>query len=346
MFSLKTYVYKVMKNEERGFFVPVMRILLSLLSFLYAFGERIVGWMYDSGMLRMYKAPVPVISIGNITLGGTGKTPFTIFVADYFTDNGKKPAVLIRGYGDDEHRMLKDALPDIPVLVGRDRVKNAFKEVVRETDVLVLDDGYQHRRLERDLNILLLDCPNPFGNGHLCPRGILREPVSSIRRADMIVLTKADRMEESDRENIVQKINGLAPGVPVIISRHEPVCMRDVTGAVYSTDELSGKKICLVSGIADPEYFAHTVRACGGIIVEEITFGDHYGYAQQDVDRIFAKCFSSRVDMLLVTEKDHVKMKKLDLTRIEEKLYVLCVRIDIIDQKERFIAGLNSVISG
>jgi len=302
--------------------------------------------MYSSGIRHVHKVSIPVISVGNITLGGTGKTPFTIFLADYFRDTGRKSVILTRGYGDDEHIMLKDTLPEVPVVVGRDRVKNALSVSNEETDIVILDDGYQHRRLARDLNILLLDCPRPFGNGFLCPRGVLREPVSSLMRADMIVLTKSDRVEPEEREDIIRKIKGLRPGIPVVVSRHSPVFVTDVTGAMYSVEHISGRKVSLVSGIADPGYFAYTVKKAGGIVMDEFAFRDHYRYMQQDIDRIFAKCFSARVDMILMTEKDYVKVRNLDLSRIEEKLYIFHVRMEIIEGKERLIAGLNSVISG
>ena len=345
MFSIRLYMLSIMREERRGVLPVIIRFFLTVLAFVYCLAVKVVDRAYSCGMRKVYKLPVPVISVGNITLGGTGKTPFTVFIVDHLIAIGRKPAVLTRGYGDDEHNMLKDAVPDLMVFPGQDRVQTARKAIEQGADVLVLDDGFQHRRLERDLDILLLDCPYPFGKHQLFPRGVLREPVSSLRRADIIVLTKVDRINRGEKEKIVRKINNLAPGVTVVTATHESVLLTDVTGAAYPENDIRGKKVYLVSGIADPGYFACTVKKTEAVIAGELIFTDHHRYTQTDIDRIFAKCFSTSVEVILTTEKDYVKLKELDLSRIEEKLFILHIRVDIKEGRDRFVAGLDRIIS-
>jgi len=342
---IRSYILSLMKDERNGKVDVMVKSFLKMLSWVYAWGVKFVDWQYRTGVRPVHKVSVPVISVGNITVGGTGKTPFTIYLADHFLNAEKNPAVLIRGYGDDEHRMLHDELPDVPVFVGQNRVKSANAAARRGLDVLLLDDGFQHRRISRDLNILLLDSAAPFGNGCLLPRGVLREPVPSLKRADMIVLTKSDRISAEEKHRLIGRLADLAPGIPVAVSRHKPVFFTDVTGAAYSLEDLKRKRMCLVSGIADPGYFALLVEGLGGMISARFDFADHHGYTQKDIDRIRARCSPDKIDAIVVTKKDYVKMRELDLSRIEEKLFILHIVIEIIEGKEKIIAGLNSVIS-
>ncbi|MFH1552778.1 MAG: tetraacyldisaccharide 4'-kinase [Candidatus Omnitrophota bacterium] len=346
MVSLKLYILSLMKDERDGLFGVLIKGLLHFLSLVYALAISFVDWSYRSGLRRQHKIGVPVVSIGNITLGGTGKTPFAVFLADHFLNAGKKPAVLIRGYGADESRMLRDELPDVPVFTGQDRVRSARLAVESGSDVLILDDAFQHRRIARDLNILMLDSVSLFGNGFLFPRGLLREPVSSIKRADIFVLTKTDRIGPQRRESIVRELGRLAPGKPVVQTRHRPLFLTDVTGAAYPAESLSGKKVCLASGIVDPGYFAFLMERAGAVIAARCDYTDHHRYRQLDIDTISAECARKNAEAVIFTKKDYVKIRELDTSRIEDKLFVLNVAIDITQGKENLVAGLNSIVSG
>ena len=343
---LKRYILSLMKDERSSGADIAVKGVLWFLSRIYAAAIAAVDWAYRSGLRRQRKMPVPVVSVGNITLGGTGKTPLTIFLADHFTAAGKKAAVLTRGYGKDECRMLRDELPDAGVFTGQDRIKSARRAVSGGADILILDDGFQHRRIGRDLNILMLDTLSPFGNGYLFPRGILREPVPSLKRADIFVLTKTDMAPEGRVEDLTRRLEEIAPDKQVVLTRHKPVFMSDVTGGAYSTDDLSGKKVCLLSGIVDPGYFAHLVEELGGVIVVRRDHGDHHRYTQADIRDIFIKCEKQKAEAIIVTRKDYVKIRELDISSIEEKLFVLNIVIDIVKGKENFVAGLNSVVPG
>ena len=346
MRSLKFYMISLMKDERGGVIAQALKTILLVLSWIYRLAVKIVDLSYVSGIRPSRKMNVPVVSVGNITLGGTGKTPFTMFLADYYRGLGRKPAILIRGYGDDEHRMLRDELADVPVFPGQDRIKNAEHAVREGNNILILDDGFQHRRIKRDLDILLLDSGSVFGNGFLFPRGILREPAKAVKRADILVITKADRIDEDRRKEIFNKLNGLAPGKVILTARHKVQYVKDPTGSIYPAESLKGIRVCVVCGIADPVYFEFILNRQGADIVSRVTFGDHHSYTQKDIDNIAKRCFLEDVDKIVITQKDYVKLKKLDLARIESKLIILSINMDIGEGKEQLIAGLNSIISG
>jgi tetraacyldisaccharide 4'-kinase len=332
-----------MKDQRDGLVDRFVKCLLSVLSFFYGLGVRCVDQTYGSGLRKQHKVGAPVISVGNITLGGTGKTPFTIFLADLFVGRQKNPAILTRGYGRDESRMLEDELPDVKVLVGQDRVRNARWAVGQGKDVLILDDGFQHRRIARDLNILMVDGVSMFGNGCLFPRGILREPLSSLRRSDIIVLTKTDRIGDERKREVITELRSLAPGKPVILTRHRPYFLTDVTGAAYMAESIRGEKVILVSGIVDPDYFEFLTRGLGAEVVARLDNPDHHRYSRRDIEEMRSRCYKERADKIITTRKDFVKIKDLDISSIEDKLFVLDIVVEIVEGKENLLAGLDSI---
>ncbi|MBU1083798.1 MAG: tetraacyldisaccharide 4'-kinase [Candidatus Omnitrophota bacterium] len=346
MDSLKMYLLSVMKDKRQGVIPFILKGALRVISWVYAICVALVDQAYRRGLREEYSAGVPVISVGNITLGGTGKTPFVILLADHFISRGAKPAILARGYGRDEDRMLRDELEGVPVFSGQDRVRAAQSAVRNGNDIIILDDGFQHRRIKRDMNILLLDAASPFGNFALFPRGVLREPRSALKRADMIVLTKTDKTDEYAKEILIKKIKALAPGVPVIITRHNIIHVKDVTGAIYSPKSLSLSKICAVSGLADPDYFNLMISRKGAKIALRFDFSDHYAYRQKDIDRILRRCREAGVEKIITTAKDYVKIKGLDISGIEDKLFIVDINIDVTEGREKLNAGLNSISPG
>ncbi|MGB2629729.1 MAG: tetraacyldisaccharide 4'-kinase, partial [Candidatus Omnitrophota bacterium] len=227
-----------------------------------------------------------------------------------------------------------------------DRVASALAAARDGRDILVLDDGFQHRRIGRDLSIVMLDSGSVFGDGYLFPRGILREPVSSLKRADILVLSKIDKMDDKGKNDIIRKLQNSFPGKLIVTARHRPTFLNDVTGAVYSAETLKGQKACLISGIADPGYFVRAVEDLGALPVLRHDYADHHSYNQKDIDRISADCRNSGIDSIVTTKKDYVKMRALDLSAIEERLLVLDIEMDIVEGKEALVDRLNSVISG
>ncbi|MDP8298643.1 MAG: tetraacyldisaccharide 4'-kinase [Candidatus Tantalella remota] len=345
MGAIRKYILGVMKDERTGWADRIVAGILRVVSWIYGLAVRVVDWSYRSGIRKVCHVSVPVISIGNITLGGTGKTPFAILVSEYLLRRSMRPAVLIRGYGNDENRMLKDESPDIPVLSGQSRVASAELAIEKGCDVLVLDDGFQHRKIKRDLNIVMVDSVFGFGNEAIFPRGLLREDISSLLRADTFVLTKTDMAGEEKVNEISGMIKKIAPGKPVVLARHKAVSLSDVTNAAYSTASMRDKRVCLLSGIGDPSYFEFLVKKEGAVVVGRIDNEDHHHYNRLDIRKTYKMCVDERAEMVIVTRKDHVKLRELDISEIEDKLFVLNIETDIVKGKEDLIAGLNSVIS-
>ena len=203
-------------GQTRGFWPECQRAGLWLASVPYGLAMRVRNRLYQSGWKKSFRAPVPVVSVGNLTLGGTGKTPCVEYVARLYRQHELRVAILSRGYGssggrNDEAMVLEDNLPDVPHLQGADRVALAMTAVEElESEVLLLDDGFQHRRLQRDVDIVLVDATNPWGHDHLFPRGLLREPPASLRRAGVVMLTRCDQVTTTSRDRLRQAIADVA----------------------------------------------------------------------------------------------------------------------------------------
>ncbi len=341
--SIKVYLLSIMNNERKGPLAAALGAVLFVLSKIYALAIRLVDLGYKFNFRTTYKSDLPVISVGNITLGGTGKTPFAIYVADYLIGKGKKTAVVLRGYGKDEYHLIKDTLSDVMVFVGQNRSASAALAEKEGCDVIVLDDAFQHRKLKRDLDIVLIDAANPFGCGELFPRGILREPLSSLTRADLFVITKVDSVPSKDLAILKDTINGIAPGKPIVEALYRASCFKDVTGASYESNVLTGKRALLVSAIGSPEYFEKMIKNVGVNVVDHVKFGDHHDYNHKDLDYIGKMYEKKNAERIIVTEKDYVKIKQLDFSFLENKLFILKINLEVTGAKEVLVAGLNRV---
>jgi tetraacyldisaccharide 4'-kinase len=331
---MRQYVLAIMNGRRKDPVSLVVAFLLYLVSRAYGMAVRCRHFFYRVGFLKRHTVPVPVISVGNITLGGTGKTPFTITLARRL-GREKKVAVLVRGYGEDEWKMLgeKCAPFGVKVFVGRDRVVQARRALDDGAELLILDDGFQHVRLRRDLDIVLLNAADPFGNGHLFPRGTLREGVESLKDADIICLTKIDR--HADLPALENRVRAVAPAKPLIKATHTPKCLRDVvTGREEALAVLARKRVTILSAICDPAYFGHTVERTGAHIAGRYVFGDHYLYRQSDIDRIVRESRNGGTGMIVTTEKDAVKLKNLSLPTGDVRIMALCIELEITDGED------------
>ena len=213
------------------------------------------------GLEAVAGATVPVVSVGNITLGGTGKTPMVEWVARWYRRKGVRVALISRGYGhaggiNDEGLVLEENLPDVPHLQDPDRVKLATIATTElDSELIILDDGFQHRRLARDLDLVMIDALDPFGPGKLFPRGLLRESLHSLQRASAVVLSRADLIEPAEREQIRRQVRDVIPELPFIEARHAPVDLIDCEGHAYPLCELAETEIAAFCGIGNPEGF-------------------------------------------------------------------------------------------
>ncbi len=277
----------VVSGRRRGAAASVMRSALRLAEAPYTFAVRRRNLRFDSGRAEIVDVGVPVVSIGNLTLGGTGKTPMVAWIARRLLDRGVRVAIVSRGYGtsddqpNDEARELAARLPDVPHIQNRDRVAAARVAIDRHgAQAIVMDDGFQHRRLARDLDVVLIDATEPFGFDHVFPRGTLREPVESLRRAQVAVLTRADLVSPQRREEIRRRVFEIAPSLDWIESNHAPSELVNAAGQRRDLSWLADRNIAAFCGIGNPAAFEQALRACRANVTGFRTFADHFDYTQ------------------------------------------------------------------
>ncbi len=279
---------------------------------------------FDRGWKTVHRAGIPVISVGNLTLGGTGKTPMVEWVARWYRDRSLRVALLSRGYGqrdglNDEGQVLDENLPDVPHLQNPDRVETARIAVDElESELIVLDDGFQHRRLARDVDIVLLDALEPFGHRQLFPRGLLRESPRSLRRASIVVLSRADLVSPDERAAIRAESTRLmgSNSFRWAEARHAPVDLIDGEMDSSPIDLLKSRKVLAFCGIGNPEGFRRTLAPLCGTLIDLKTFPDHHVYSARDVDSLREWATASEADLVLTTQKDLVKLRTSSLGKV------------------------------
>ena len=304
----------------------LLRFFLRAASVPYSIAVRFRNGWIDRRPGSVTRVGVPVISVGNVTTGGTGKTPVVAFLVNWLAERSLRPGIVSRGYrslsaeGNDEKRVLAALCPDVPHVQNRDRIK-AARECISKFDagILVADDGFQHRRLGRDLDIVLVDALNPWGHGFVLPRGLLREPLSGLERADLVVLTRADQVSADRREEIWKEAHRwcVLPGEVEIC--FEPDELIDLDGARTplltgegSAEDRSPRRVFAFCGIGNPEGFRRTLEAAGFDVVDLVEFPDHYHFSEADVN-VVAELARAAGCGLITTLKDLVKIEQAPL---------------------------------
>jgi len=278
---------------------------------------RLRNLFYDKGILPVLKPPVPVISFGNLTVGGTGKTPAVIWCARYLLEKGMKPGIASRGYnpeaasvweGNDEAGVLAEALPEVPHVWGADRAQAAAKLVKEHgCDVVILDDGFQHRRLHRTIDFLLLDALDPFGRGFMLPRGFLREPVSSLRRATCVIITHCNLVSSETLINIRKRIWDIEEAVKLAEAVHRPAALV-VDGEEQEPESVKGRRVFALCGVGNPHSFVVTLSNLGAEVLGIRSFPDHHVYTEEEVADVFSQARERGAEMVVTTQKDRVKI--------------------------------------
>ena len=370
--NLETFLREVINGERRGTRETIVCALLYVLSRAFEVAIKIRRFLYSVRILRDSTLGVQVIAIGNLTWGGTGKTPVVEKFARELRDQGRNVAILTRGYrskptpvhqrflrkillqadttpprivsdgksllldsemAGDEPYMLASNLKDVVVLVDKDRVKSGRYAIEKfGCDTLLLDDGFQYWRLRgRRLDIVLVDCQQPFGNEQLQPRGSLREPPSQLARASTIFITKSDGKTDALRKRIEE----LNPTAGIIECIHHPMYLEDVfTGQRFELDFLRGRKVAALSGIAQPESFEGSLVALGGELVYTRKFADHHRFTQQEVLNVINRSKKKQADAIITTQKDAVRFPKID--RRDLPIYFMRVEIKILRGADDF----------
>ena len=374
---LESYLVKLIQekgsDQDQPGGIRFLLVVLKCISFVFAAVVSLRYALYRTGVLRRFPLGVQVISIGNVTAGGTGKTPVTEIFARTLAEEGRKVAILSRGYrrkeapwwrrmftqvitpplvvsdgrrvlldaatGGDEPYMLASNLPGVAVVVDRNRVKAGRYAVKRfGCDTLILDDGFQYQKLKHSIDVLLVDATNPFGNGNMLPRGILREPARHLKRADIIFLTKCRGDVSAVREE-VRRYNKTAD---IVECNHSPRVLKDV----WSREEhplswLEGKTVCTLSGIASPKGFENSLRHLGSKVVWCERYADHHRYDASEVLYALNRTADMGADALVTTEKDAVRFPRFETSPV--KCLYLRIAIEILSGGDNFTQIINRI---
>lgn len=370
--KIEAYVLSIIEERRTGRTAAVVRALLWVCSLVYGAAVAFRLWLYRVGLLRHRELGCQVLSVGNLTVGGTGKTPIVEAFARELMKRGRKVAILSRGYrrdqpslgqrildvitqrqrrrpppvvsdgkrllldsarGGDEPFMLATNLPEVAVIVGKDRVKSGLYAIRKlGCDTLILDDGFQYLRLKHRRDIVLVDRTNPFGNRRLLPRGILREPIRNIRRADFIFITKSNGDGAVELRRRLRELN---PDAEISECRHTPKHLRDVyTGDIHQLEELRGLDVAAVSGIAVPKGFEDTLVQLGARVLYHKRYTDHHRYTQQEILDVINRAIQRGAKAVITTEKDAVRFPFIE--RRDLPIWFLRVEIEMLSGAEAF----------
>ena len=315
---------RLISGQSSGFGASMLRFLLSIASIGYSLAVRLRNFLYSKGLLKVHHVDAAVICIGNITGGGTGKTPLVVWLYNLITQNTKlktqnyKCAILTRGYKartqenkdfKDEIAILAESCRDAKVIVNPDRVAGATEAIDKHASkVLIMDDGFQHRRLARDLDIVAIDATQPFGYGKMLPAGFLREPVSSLKRAGAVVITRCNQANEAQLSELEQKLRAINQDIKIAKSIHAPVYAKSKDNKEISIEQLKGKKIFAFCGIGNPEAFFNTIEEIGAELVGSKAYDDHYQYTDGCLTEILEHAEEIGADLILTTQKDWTKV--------------------------------------
>jgi tetraacyldisaccharide 4'-kinase len=306
---------------------------------------------YDRGWLAEHRAAAPVISVGNLTVGGTGKTPCVEFLAHFCQGLGRRVAILSRGYGavqgpSDETLLLRANLQDVIHITGKNRCASATQAVDRwGAQVALLDDGFQHRRLARDFDLVLIDASNPWGNGALLPRGLLREPLRALRRAHAVLVTRCDQVTPSQIAGIKSRIGRENRNLLVAESIHEPRGWIQHDGPDRPLAHLRGRSAAAFCGVGNPDAFHRTLIDLGCRISDLRVYPDHRAYSRRDVVDLIGWARSQVVDAVVTTQKDLVKLRSSTIGGRDLLALRIGLRLSPGGESEQLLARLRQVIS-
>ena len=330
----------------------VMRSLLWLGSIPYGIAVAARNRRYDRGKAEIHRCDVPVVSVGNLTTGGTGKTPVVCLLAMWFRQHAIRVAIVSRGYGrddkdfNDEALELQQRLPDVPHVQDPDRVAAATVAVEElESQLILMDDGFQHRRLHRDLDIVIVDASCPFGYGYQLPRGLLREAVRGIRRADLVILTRCHHASPEVIDNIVATIKTHHAKIEVLKSNHQPTELLVHPQRRIPLESIRDSNVAVLSAIGNPDAFQQTVEGCGANMIGTLQLPDHDAFDPETMRQVRAwiESLSCRPDYVVCTHKDLVKIQADRIAGID--LVAMMIELQIIGDSSALYDRLETLIA-
>ena len=337
------YFRKLISGEKTGLAAIVLRLILWPASLCYFIILQLRNLMYSWAWLKVHHAKAVVISIGNITTGGTGKTPLVIWLCNQLSSY--QCAILTRGYKTrkhepehltDEPAIFAESCPEIPVIVNPDRVGGAEEAAIKfGTKVLIMDDGFQHRRLARDLDIITIDATLPFGHNKILPAGLLRESVSSLKRADAVVITRCDQVTENELGSIEKKLGSFNPDIIIAKSIHAPTYIKSMENKEICIETLKDKKIYAFCGIGNPNSFLSTIKAVGAEIVGSKIFNDHHNYTEACISDIIKQAKLTKADLILTTQKDQNKINQKISPKPEIPIAYIAIEIKFLAEEDK-----------
>ncbi len=341
--------HAILSGERRDAAALLLRGVLTLATPVYATAVAVRGWTYDRGWRRQHPCGLPVISLGNLTTGGTGKTPLVAWTVNHLRQSGAHPGILSRGYrsidgeANDEKRLLDALCPEVPHVQNPDRVAGAT--VLREQhgcNVLVLDDGFQHRRLARDLDMVLIDALTPWGYGSLLPRGLMREPPSALKRAHLVCLTRADQVDERTRRTLHDQITHQTKA-PIVEVAFRPTGLVNARGVRAPLTKLQSAAVGACCGIGNPQALLRTLTAIAAPPTADRfrAYPDHHHYTADDLVELAAWVQRTGIELLVVTRKDLVKLPQERIGRAE--LWALEIGIEFLSGEREFTDRLQTV---
>jgi len=353
---------KLISGQRTDYAAAILRFFLTIASQIYTVIISLRNFLYSKKWLKVYTVSVPVISIGNITTGGTGKTPIVIWLCKLLQNKNIFCAVLTRGYKThtqtramsdgqrattDEPAILTKSCPEAKIIINPDRVTGAAKAVNDfDAKVLIMDDGFQHRRLHRDLEIVAIDATCPFGYGKILPAGLLRESVVSLKRADAAVLTRCDQVEEMQLAELEDKLLRINPDMIVAKSIHKPSCAKSIGGEEINLDKLKGKRIVAFCGIGNPDAFFSTIKALGANLIDSKVYNDHHQYTDDCLADIYEQAQHLNVDLILTTQKDWTKIASLASVKNDMPFAYLAIELKFLTAEDKLRRLIEDALEG
>ena len=339
----------LVSGRQRGPLAAALRLGLRAAEIPYTWAVRWRNHRYATGAANVHRVGVPVVSVGNLTLGGTGKTPMVEWIARWFTERGVAVGLVSRGYGtrhgspNDEARELQWKLPGVPHVQNPDRVAAARSAIDEfHCRAIVLDDAFQHRRIGRDLDVVLLDALEPLGFGHVFPRGTLREPPEGLSRADIVALSRADLLSAAERQRLHDQVSRYAPRAAWLEVAHAPRALVAADRTEQPLEWLAGQRVLAFCGIGNPAGFRHTLATCGCQVAGFHEFPDHHDFSDRDLELLAATAVGLDATALVCTQKD---MVKLGVDRLGDRpLWAVRISLDILAGQDVLEARLAALL--